>query len=44
MGLTVKPKIMLKFLKENGFQLARITGSHHQMAKGSRTVPVPKHN
>lgn len=44
MGLAVKPKIMLKFLKANGFTLIRIEGSHHIMIKGNKTVPIPLHN
>lgn len=43
MGLAIKPKIMLKFLKYHGFKLDRIKGSHHMMTDGKREVPVPVH-
>lgn len=35
---------VIKILKENGWQLDRINGSHHMMRKeGSGTVSVPVH-
>lgn len=36
-------KELLKLLKKNGWELNRITGSHHIMVKGSKTVTVPIH-
>lgn len=30
-------------LKASGWQLVRINGSHHIMAKGSSAVPIPVH-
>lgn len=37
-------KEVIKILKKNGWQLERITGSHHIMWKdGNRSVPVPVH-
>lgn len=38
-------KEMLKLAKKNGWQVVRITGSHHIMAKkGYPPVPIPVHN
>jgi predicted RNA binding protein YcfA (HicA-like mRNA interferase family) len=35
---------LVKLLKENGWTLDRINGSHHIMVKtGRRSVPVPVH-
>jgi predicted RNA binding protein YcfA (HicA-like mRNA interferase family) len=36
-------KEVISKLKVNGWQLVRINGSHHIMAKGSSAVPVPVH-
>ncbi|KUO73441.1 MAG: hypothetical protein APF81_19725 [Desulfosporosinus sp. BRH_c37] len=43
MGLSVKAKDMVKFLKENGFWIKRTT-SHHILTNGVRTVPVSRHD
>ena len=34
---------MLKLLKQNGWELDRIAGSHHVMIKGIHTIVVPVH-
>ncbi|MBC7544913.1 MAG: type II toxin-antitoxin system HicA family toxin [Candidatus Sericytochromatia bacterium] len=34
---------MLRFLQENGWVIARITGSHHHMRKDGATVIVAIH-
>ena len=40
----MKGKDLIKLLRENGWYLDRINGSHHIMAKqGKRSVPVPVH-
>jgi predicted RNA binding protein YcfA (HicA-like mRNA interferase family) len=36
-------KELLKILKENGWEVTRIKGSHHQVRKGNKTFPVPVH-
>ncbi|MCH7858419.1 MAG: type II toxin-antitoxin system HicA family toxin [Candidatus Marinimicrobia bacterium] len=36
-------KELVKLLKKNGWQIDRISGSHHIMVKGSRTISVPVH-
>ena len=36
-------KELVRFLKKNGWQVDRISGSHHIMVKGSRTISVPVH-
>ncbi len=36
-------KDMLKLLKQNGWELDRIAGSHHVMIKGIHTIVVPVH-
>jgi predicted RNA binding protein YcfA (HicA-like mRNA interferase family) len=43
MGLSVKAKEMVKFLKSNGFWIERTT-SHHILTNGVSTVPVSKHD
>ena len=39
----MKAKELIKLLKQNGWELARIEGSHHIFKKGQQTVPVPIH-
>ena len=34
---------LLKLLRENGWQLDRVRGSHHIMTRGKETVSVPVH-
>ena len=42
--LLMKTKDLLKILKDNGWELFRVKGSHHQYKKtGFRTIPVPVH-
>ncbi|MCC7201056.1 MAG: type II toxin-antitoxin system HicA family toxin [Nitrospirae bacterium] len=36
-------KELIKLLKENGWVLDRIKGSHHIMVKGNKTLSVPVH-
>ncbi len=36
-------KQLIKLLKQNGWELERIQGSHHIMAKGAKTLSVPVH-
>jgi len=39
----MKDKDLLKLLKKNGWQLARISGSHHVLQKGEDTTVLPIH-
>ena len=41
--MDISPKRILKILKENGWELDRIKGSHHIFVKGNESVPVPIH-
>jgi predicted RNA binding protein YcfA (HicA-like mRNA interferase family) len=34
---------LVKLLKQNGWQVDRISGSHYIMVKGNRTISVPVH-
>ena len=34
---------LVKLLKQNGWQVDRISGSHYIMVKGSKTISVPVH-
>ena len=36
-------KEMVKLLKRNGWELDRISGSHHILVKGQKTLSVPVH-
>ena len=36
-------KELIKLLKANGWQLARIEGSHHILVRGTETISVPLH-
>ena len=36
-------KELIKLLKDNGWRLDRIQGSHHIMIKGKNTLSVPVH-
>jgi predicted RNA binding protein YcfA (HicA-like mRNA interferase family) len=36
-------KQVIRLLKENGWVLDRVKGSHHIMIKGTKTVVVPVH-
>jgi predicted RNA binding protein YcfA (HicA-like mRNA interferase family) len=36
-------KQLIKLLKQQGWELERIQGSHHIMVKGSKTLSVPVH-
>ena len=39
----MKDKDMLKLLKKNGWQLARISGSHHVLQKEGKIISLPIH-
>ncbi len=39
----MKDKDLLRLLKQNGWTLARINGSHHVLQKGEQTTVVPIH-
>ncbi len=39
----MKGSALVKLLKQNSWQLDRISGSHHIMVKGNRTISVPVH-
>ena len=36
-------KQLIKLLKENGWHLDRVEGSHHILVNGSKTLTVPVH-
>lgn len=40
----MKGKELVKLLRENGWQLDRINGSHHIMIKNGKSLSVPVHN
>jgi predicted RNA binding protein YcfA (HicA-like mRNA interferase family) len=40
----VTGKDLIGLLKENGWELDRIKGSHHIMIKGNKTLSVPVHS
>lgn len=39
----MRDKDLLKLLKKSGWKLIRITGSHHILQKGEKTITVPIH-
>lgn len=39
----MKGKDLLRLLKQNGWTVVRINGSHHVLQKGERTTVVPIH-
>ena len=39
----MKDKDLLKILQKNGWELARINGSHHVLQKGDKTEVIPVH-
>ena len=44
MGLTMKPREMIRFLEHNGYQFVRAKGgSHHIYGNGVHSVPIPVH-
>ena len=44
MGLTMKPRELIRFLESNGYKFARSKGgSHHIYSNGSHSVPIPIH-
>jgi predicted RNA binding protein YcfA (HicA-like mRNA interferase family) len=36
-------KDLIKLLKKHGWELDRISGSHHVLVKGNKTLTVPVH-
>lgn len=40
----MKDKDLLKLLKQNGWEVIRITGSHHVLQKANEIEVVPIHN
>ncbi len=40
----MKGKELVKLLRENGWELNRISGSHHIMIKDGKSLSVPVHN
>lgn len=40
----MKGKELVKLLRENGWELNRINGSHHIMIKDGKSLSVPVHN
>ena len=44
MGLTIKPRELIRFLENNGYRFVRAKGtSHHIYSNGVHSVPVPIH-
>lgn len=39
----MKDKDLLKLLKKNGWQLSRISGSHHVLQKEGKIISLPIH-
>lgn len=39
----MKDKDLLRLLKQNGWTVVRINGSHHVLQKGEQTTMVPIH-
>ena len=44
MAMTMSGKQLVKLLLEEGWEVDRISGSHHIMAKGNKTISVPVHD
>jgi len=44
LGLTMKPRELIRFLESNGYKFIRAKGSsHHIYSNGIHSVPVPIH-
>ena len=44
MGLTMKPRDLIRFLENNGYKFIRSKGSsHHIYGNGIHSVPIPIH-
>ena len=41
---SVKPRMVIRALKQNGFVIDHTTGSHYVLMKGKLRVIVPYHN
>ena len=41
--MTMTGKELLKLLREHGWEIDRIVGSHHTLKKGNQTITVPVH-
>jgi predicted RNA binding protein YcfA (HicA-like mRNA interferase family) len=42
-GLSVTGKEVIKILEKHGWQMLRVSGSHHRMGKGHLRTTVPIH-
>jgi len=43
-GLTMKPRELIKFLESKGYRFARAKGgSHHIYNNGANSIPIPIH-
>jgi predicted RNA binding protein YcfA (HicA-like mRNA interferase family) len=40
----LKPKVVIKALERNGFQIRRVTGSHYILKKEKQIATIPYHN
>ena len=44
MGLTLKPRELIRFLENNGYKFVRAKGSsHHIYGNGIHSIPIPIH-
>ena len=44
LGLTMKPRELIRFIEKNGYSFVRAKGSsHHIYSNGVHSVPVPIH-
>ena len=44
MGLTMKPRELIRFLENNGYKFVRAKGSSHNIySNGIHSVPIPIH-
>ena len=44
LGLTIKPRELIRFLENNGYEFVRAKGgSHHIYSNGIHSVPIPIH-
>ena len=39
--MEVNSRKLIKLLKKDGFELVKVSGSHHKLKKGDKTVTVP---
>ena len=43
LGLTIKPRELIKFLEVNGYRFVRTKGSHYIYSNGVYSIPVSIH-